>query len=578
MAAAAAAQLQLLPKSEDRLQTAVNLKEKLELLQRFNNVEFTSVIESYTCVYCAKVFTDLRVLKSHVGIHTGERPFPCSHCQRCFKNKYQLRDHLRVHTGEKPFKCPHCPKAFAQKNQLNLHLPTHNSERPFVCGLCGKSFKIATTLQTHLKFHSDERPYVCPVCQFAFHLPSLLRSHMRTHTGERPYPCKFCGKRFKTASTRKVHERSHEPEPAFKCPECDRSFTYASNLAMHRRTHKDKDQHTCIHCGDVSLTVDSMRHHIESVHGKMYKCNICKEAFALKPLLDKHIEHHRLNGNAFTCYHCHKTFDTREEYRHHSINLPCVKLYGCGKCDLRFETISQLNSHMWSHKPPRSNRRGRPPKRYVEDSAPLTNGNTATMLNSLESQLVLSLSANLQAPPPPAPPSPNKKNTEQSNEPSETAQFSLQKDTKSSFENSLLNLCYEPRLFCGICFSEHTNNEDLQNHLQQSHPIEGVDPPVYSGKKSPSPPTIDPSNQLPERSSAEQQQQAAAPVSSSRKVVHTVSPANHSLLQKYVTLSVSDDDYSEENEEMQFREMQAPFEETSRRTKRLKQGWRSYMA
>ncbi|MCP3666225.1 MAG: hypothetical protein GY696_27625 [Gammaproteobacteria bacterium] len=51
-------------------------------------------------------------------------------CSKCFKQPCDLKSHLRIHSDERPFKCEICAKGFRQSNHLKNHFKVHIGERP----------------------------------------------------------------------------------------------------------------------------------------------------------------------------------------------------------------------------------------------------------------------------------------------------------------------------------------------------------------------------------------------------------------------------------------------------------------
>lgn len=81
--------------------------------------------KNISCPYCNIVLSCKGNLKTHIRIHTGERPFKCSYCPKAFIQKQNLTQHIRTHTGERPLKCPVCPKAYAHLSGITVHFRKH---------------------------------------------------------------------------------------------------------------------------------------------------------------------------------------------------------------------------------------------------------------------------------------------------------------------------------------------------------------------------------------------------------------------------------------------------------------------
>ncbi|XP_032232606.1 PR domain zinc finger protein 12 [Nematostella vectensis] len=73
------------------------------------------------CTLCRRGFNSRSNLRSHMRIHTMEKPFQCKFCKKSFSQSSTLRNHTRLHTGEKPYKCTVCHFAYSQLAGLRAH-------------------------------------------------------------------------------------------------------------------------------------------------------------------------------------------------------------------------------------------------------------------------------------------------------------------------------------------------------------------------------------------------------------------------------------------------------------------------
>ena len=125
-------------------------------------------------------------LKSHMGVHSNEKPFSCETCGKTFKRKMSLRYHIKTHNGGvKEFTCEECGKELSTKDSLTWHMNTHTGFKPYSCSFCPRQFGQASSLVNHEKKHREgtlnEKVYVrnihCDQCDKSYCGKRGLRRH-----------------------------------------------------------------------------------------------------------------------------------------------------------------------------------------------------------------------------------------------------------------------------------------------------------------------------------------------------------------------------------------------------------------
>ena len=135
---------------------------------------------------CGKSFKRERTLQKHqLVFHEGRRErYLCGQCGQVFSSQSGFRTHVANHMGKdyvkRNVKCLVCDKLFRCDSDMKTHMVVHSKERPFVCSWpdCDQSFSQKASLKDHTNVH--EKKYQCQLCEKAFGRERYLRMHNKT--------------------------------------------------------------------------------------------------------------------------------------------------------------------------------------------------------------------------------------------------------------------------------------------------------------------------------------------------------------------------------------------------------------
>ena len=110
------------------------------------------------CVQCDITFETKGDLKTHMHQqHDVTKSHTCNQCGYQANSASKLKSHMLVHSGEKPFICKQCNYSFTQAGNLKRHMLTHAGVKAFNCKQCNYSSTQAGDLKRHIRTHSGKK-------------------------------------------------------------------------------------------------------------------------------------------------------------------------------------------------------------------------------------------------------------------------------------------------------------------------------------------------------------------------------------------------------------------------------------
>ena len=131
----------------------------------------------------------------------------------------------------------------------------------FLCTACGKSFTQKVALRKHFYAIHKEDTCVCKECGKVLKSKSKLTNHLHSHE---KITCSVCNKLI-PKNSRASHDCGNFE--TFKCDQCPYGTKQKAHLMRHIKVHdkapKEKELFTCYHCVKTFNRKDNMEAHVK---------------------------------------------------------------------------------------------------------------------------------------------------------------------------------------------------------------------------------------------------------------------------------------------------------------------------
>ncbi|XP_018587719.1 uncharacterized protein LOC108922218 isoform X3 [Scleropages formosus] len=303
----------------------------------------------HRCRVCDLTLPSAFLLREHMHLHSGARPYRCSECGKQFCHLANYRIHLRNHAQATPIRCRVCKAIFQSVESLQTHLEKSHLEKEFYqCDFCKRIFTCLNECQRHLELHRQNlMRHQCPQCERHFRRHKSLTRHLAQHNRQRTYLCTECGQAFPKKNILFRHSFSHLGLLPYTCVRCQRHFRLAS---LYHKHECKPERIQCVAClGFFHSQRDFQRHKKETgcwghqgAKGDEIRCMECGQAFGSVGELKKHAGAHQ---RVLTCSECGKGFRSALLLMSHMGGHASQRPYLCQRCGLGFPHQQAYDSH-----------------------------------------------------------------------------------------------------------------------------------------------------------------------------------------------------------------------------------------
>ena len=258
---------------------------------------------------------DDHVIEDSEELHLKKNKFRCKECDKNMRTKKGLKRHLFTVHEEKL--CEKCGKLFDDFQDFWQHR-TACGVGMFVCEFCKVQFKSEGQYENHKEtVHNVPRKLprgthvVCQVCGDSVY---NIYNHMKTahSSNEKKFSCQFCDVKVKRKGELARHIRIQHTNVPSTCPHCGGKFKNVDNHITRMKCYlppdeRPKSEYPCTVCGKSFAKLDTLRSHMNRVHGEEKQCNLCDFKTKYPGNLRMHIKTvHEKKPVKETCPYCSK--------------------------------------------------------------------------------------------------------------------------------------------------------------------------------------------------------------------------------------------------------------------------------
>ena len=161
-------------------------------------------------------------------------------------------------------------------------------------------------------------------------------------------------KRIRKTEVKRPRWKKNDVMNSKICPGCKKEYSTPKLMRRHFKKEHDEEgrknfhvEQMCNICGSKQKNADSLRHHLQNIHGdKKFACDKCGFATRKREALRVHISSIHENERFF-CDQCNASFISKSSLNKHIKTMhETTEKYKCTECDFETRHKAHLQTHL----------------------------------------------------------------------------------------------------------------------------------------------------------------------------------------------------------------------------------------